>query len=84
MFSFLKGSIVCVAFLSSPICMSLLLPAVQFNWGKDNQDKELTETVRKIYSEPKFSIGQDFPKGVLSYIRRYSWKEFIWKMLCSS
>lgn len=52
--------------------------------GKDNQDKELTETMRKIYSEPKFSIGQDFPKGVLSYIRRYSWKEFIWKMLRSS
>ena len=29
--------------------------------GKDNQDKEFTEIMRKIYSEPEFSIGQDFP-----------------------
>lgn len=65
MSSFLKDSIVYVAFLSSPGCLSLLILAMQFNRGEDTQDKELIETRRKIHSELKFSPGQDFPRSVL-------------------
>lgn len=44
---------------------------MQFKWKKETQSKELIGTIKNICSEPKFSIGEDFPNmsvGILKHI----------------
>lgn len=61
--SFLKVSIVYVTFLSSLVCMSLLIPGYAFSVGEGEPGQRIDRNRETICSEPKFSIGrisQDF------------------------